>query len=98
MQEVIREHPGQPWTNLLIHGKPYLVLDSNTGRFYVQFWKVIYGHGGTLWLASDWADHEGHSLTPEQQANGWPKDLRVFKLPTVDYPKATQIIPCDGRK
>jgi hypothetical protein len=95
MLEVKREK-GTPWTNLLDDGKPYLVLDTNSGKFYIQWWKVFWQHNipDSQWVGSDWCDENGVRLRADQQANGWPQACRVFQLPTIEYRPAKKIITC----
>lgn len=96
MKEVIRHNDQTPLTNLLNADKPYLVLDTNTGQFHIQWWRVYYCHGDQNgnWQGSDWTDAKGKRLTADTQANSFPKRCRIFKLPTVKYERAKKIVKC----
>lgn len=85
LKEMLRSNTG--WTDVLDPGgKPYLVLDQNSGKFYILYWKAWFSPFGP-WLSSSWYEEPPESPRERMQlkANSWPKESRVWELPTVEY-------------
>lgn len=91
MKEIVKPHGHYPWTDLLDpHGdKPYLVLDQNSGEFYILYWKAHFR--SNRWTGSDWYDtaNANDQSKPSRKANSWPKQIRVFELPEIEYDPPT---------